>query len=157
MQISARNVATIVLLWIAEEAFINLMGAKDLIPELVKPLVPIIGATAATLAFVGLLGFVRDLDRALAKKIVADLEEFVRSGEEFFSGVKSKHIPRKASYRFTVLGKKHPKWTLVTEKNGVSSLTQTSIFRASYCAEIFRAHGYIRGRLRMWKDRPKKS
>ena len=157
MQISAKGALTIAFLWIAEEAFLNLMGVKAMIPEVVKVFVPIIGATAVTLASVGLMGLVRDLDRSIAKKIVADLEDFVSSGEAFFSGVKSKRIPRKESHRFSVLGKKYPKWTSITDKKGESSLTPISIFRASYCAEIFRAHGYIKGRIEIWKNRQKSS
>ena len=151
MELSVKKVWTVFLSWVAEEMFFNLMGTRELMPEILKAFIPTIGATAATVAVFGMLGLLRDWDTSLASRAISDLESFIESGESYFKGVRTLRPPRTEAMRFTVLAQKYMAWTANKVPDG-HSLDDTSLNRAARCAEFFRAYVYFRGRWKIYRE-----
>ena len=139
--------------WVAEEAFINILGARDMIPELVMALVPIIGATAATMAFLGIIVLIRDWDKKRAHQTISDLEMLASSGGEVFSGMPSNNVSSKDFSRFIVRAGQYRDWPLHVTDPYSGAKIDGAIHRALYYAEVFRAYGYVRGRWRVYQDK----
>ena len=100
MYISPKQLWTVFWSWVAEEAFINILGAREMIPELIMAVVPIIGATAATLALFGAIDLLRDWDRRRAQKEIVDLERVASSGDSVFTGSVPTAFPEWTSINF---------------------------------------------------------
>ena len=153
MHIPAKRAWTVLLSWVAEEAFFNLMGVRDMIPEIVRAFVPIIGATAATMAVWCLIDLLRDWDKNHAKKVVSELESLVSSGRLVFSGVREGEIPKEDFYWFIVITGKYRNWPLQIKDRHSGADIRGAIDRAEYYAQVFRTYGYLRGRCRVFRDK----
>lgn len=153
MEITAKKVWTVFLSWVAEEMFFNIMGTRELMPEILKAFIPTIGATAATLAIIGSISLFREWDAALATRAISELESLVESGESFYRDVRRVRTPpRTESTRFAVLATKYIWWMTKPGDDLPSSLGDDFLNKAAHRAEILRTYGYFRGRWVIYRE-----
>ena len=67
-----------------------------------------------------------------------------------------KHI-QEAENRFRAIGEKYVKWLAVNDSSGDPTFDSESVKTAFRYAEIFRAHGYLKGHYRIYKNQKKKN
>lgn len=132
------------------------------IKEMIQEHWPLVAAVLATLLpplgiglVIGGTGYLISiavgLDKEWANRVADTLDSFAEDSDAFHSGVSDKKIPRKESRRLLVTLEKYRSW-LSPSADGNLSWTTFTADNAVTLAETFRAYGYVRGRIKIWKD-----
>ena len=129
------------------------MGVRGMIPESVAGMVPFIGAVVGSIALFNTIDLLRMWDKKAAQKAISELETLTSSGDSVFLGISAGGIPRTDYHRFIILAGKYRDGPLKITHEHSGAKIHGAIERASYYAEVFRAHGYVWGRLQINRDK----
>ncbi|MCY3966804.1 MAG: hypothetical protein OXG83_17450 [Acidobacteria bacterium] len=126
---------------------------RDLQPVLEVLVLPV-GVVLAISGLLWLGGILYHLDQWRGEAAAEKWEAIGRSGDEFFATQKRDGLPSACALgKFPVQVGKYAKRIALESDDGVVSWSKASVVQAYRLAEIFRQYGYVRGRLRVLKER----
>ena len=124
-----------------------------MIPEVLLAFVPILGATAATMAVWMLPHLLREWDERRAKEVISELETLASLGQVSMAGVEKAKLPKDAYYQFLAKAGKYRNWPIKFKDPYFGAKINNVIDRSLYYAEVFRTYGYLRGRFHVFRDK----
>ena len=129
---------------------------EDAFPVLVRAFLPSIGFGLALGGSAWLLGTMIAIDARKAEQLASDLDRFANDLDAMSQGVSQKRLPRRETNRFFVQGEKYRAWLAQRrDDKATQSWGPDSAQRASHYAEVLRAYGYTKGRLKIASMRHK--
>ena len=124
-------------------AVIKFFGCEEMVPELLRALLPFIGIFAFSFAVVGGIGLLHKN----AKKSTRELEDLVEIWGRILYPRDGVTLTIQEAARHRILYQKYKTWMGRTRSDTDVSLR----YKAQRCADLLRFHGYVRGRLKIWQ------
>ena len=122
---------------------IKVLGYEEMIPELLRALLPFIVIFAFSLAVVGGIGLLHEN----AQKSIRELEDLVEIWGRILYPRDDAPLTIQEAARYRILYQKYKNWMGETRSDTGVSLR----YKTQRCADLLRFHGYVRGRMKIWQ------
>ena len=124
-------------------AVITVLGYQEMVPELMRAALPLIGIFTFSFAIVCGIGLLREK----AKNSIRELDDLVEIWGLIIYPRNDVPLTIQGAARHRVLYQKYETWMGKTRSDTGVSLR----YKAQRCADLLRFHGYVLGRLKIWQ------